>query len=273
MEKIKQALEKARGLRLSSDQPRTLTTATLPRRTIATHNLDNIVYTQTKVVQISEQILEENRIVAHTKSDMRSAHYDMLRTRVLQEMERNGWKTIAITSPTPACGKTVTAINLAFSISHKTGSTALLADFDLRRPCVAKYLGLPAGPSLVDYLEDDQKLEAVLINPGAPRLVVLPNIKSVANAAEVLASEKIASLVSELRDRYQERTVIFDLPPILTIDDATALLPIVDCVLLVTASGKTTASEIKESRRLLEDHNLLGIVLNMSDAKRVDYYY
>jgi hypothetical protein len=91
-------------------------------------------YVQTKVVPLRAEHLERHRIVAYNKNSNMNWAFDLLRTQVLQTMEENGWRTLAITSPTPAAGKTVLAINLAMSIAHHTNKTALLVDFDLRRP-------------------------------------------------------------------------------------------------------------------------------------------
>jgi protein-tyrosine kinase len=64
------------------------------------------------------------------------------------------------------CGKTVVAINLAISISHHTGKTAMLVDFDLRKPKIAEYLGLPDGPSLNEVLEGETDASEAFVNPG-----------------------------------------------------------------------------------------------------------
>lgn len=283
MERIKAALEKVRETRAETQavvKPAETPTARVRQ---LPPNLrkspsgpkpapEKIAYQTTRIVNVDPATLEANRIVAHTKSDQRSAHFDMLRTQITQAMQRNGWRTLAITSPRPACGKTVISINLAYSLAHKTSETVLLVDFDLRKPMIASYLGLPEGPGLVDYLEGRESLANVLVNPGQPRLVVLPNTKSIVNAAETLGSDATGRMIEEMRQRYEHRTVIFDLPPLLTVDDALAFAPHIDCFLLIAVAGQTNASDLKECKRLLDDKNLIGIVLNKSDAQRVDYY-
>jgi Mrp family chromosome partitioning ATPase len=103
------------------------------------------------------------------------------------------------------------------------------------------------------------------VNPGIPRFTVLANSKPVAHASELLSSDSVKELVVELRERYEQRVVIFDLPPVLTSDDAIAFMPQVDCALLVIGSGITTKSEVDDSQRLLASTNVLGTVLNMAD--------
>ena len=231
-----------------------------------------IAYTQTRVVHINPAVLEENRIVAHDKMDLRSLAYDQLRTHVLQTMDENGWRTLAVTSPTPMCGKTVTAINLAYSISYLADQTVLLADFDLRRPSVAQYMGIPEGPGLSDYLNGKEQLADCLVNPSAERLVVLPSFHPLGNASELLAADGTRALVRDIRRRYNNRKIVFDLPPILTTDDVQAFLPAVDCVLLVVASGSSKANEVRMARRLLAKHNLVGAVMNYGELEMTGYY-
>ncbi|RVU34287.1 protein tyrosine kinase [Hwanghaeella grinnelliae] len=230
--------------------------------------VSTIKYKQTRVVSLNPQHLEKNRIISFSKTDARTVSFDRLRTQVLRTMRDYGWRTLAVTSPTPHCGKTTVALNLALSIAHQTEQTVVLADFDLRDPQVAPYLGLPESPSLVDYLNGDIPLSEVFVNPGIPRLTILPNHKAILNSAETLMAKKMTDLVSDVRNRYESRMVIFDLPPLLTTDDALAFLPQADCVLLVLANGETTKSQIREAMMLLQGNEVLGTVLNKADEMR-----
>jgi Mrp family chromosome partitioning ATPase len=97
----------------------------------------------------------------------------------------------------------------------------------------------------------------------------------VAGAAETLASDKVSKIISGLRDHYPERIIIFDLPPITAVDDVIAVLPKIDCVLLVVGSGNSTKRELEESQRHLARSNLLGVVVNKAADRvgRDDEYY
>lgn len=268
MERIKKAVERARAERegqAPSPEP-VATKANVPAAQPATKSeLANITYKHTRVIDLDPALLERNRIISLSKSDARTVSFDRLRTQVVRKMQENGWRTLAITSPTSKNGKTTVALNLSISIAQQTEQTVLLVDFDLREPRVAEYLGLPDAPSLYDYLIEDGSLSDAFLNPGIPRLTLLPNQKRIANAAETLMTTKVKSLVSDIRDRYESRLVIFDLPPLLTTDDALAFLPQVDCVLLVVASGMTTKSQVRDAMRILPGTNLVGVVLNKSE--------
>ncbi len=270
MERIKEAISKARKSQKKSpgsDQ----------RKRALEDNIDEssdtIVYSDTRSVPLDPHHMEANRIITFDSEDPDAVSFDILRTQILSKMKENDWKTVAITSPTPDCGKTVVSLNLALSIAKQTDKTALIVDFDLRKPRVGNYLGLPQEHSLYEYLENQAELKDMLVNPGLPRLVVLPNFTPIKNSAETLTSRKVKSLVQDLKDRYESRIVIFDLPPLMAGDDAIAFLPQVDCVLLVVASGDTTPAEVKESRRQLQSSNMLGVVLNKASEKRTPYYY
>jgi protein-tyrosine kinase len=278
MERIKQAFEKVRNQhtsgtnRLAQPHHDNGTTFT-PRSSQAHDELEEVSYKHTRVVKLRLEHLEKNRIVAFNKNDPKSMVFDLLRTHVLQKMEENGWRTLAITSPTPEAGKTVVAINLAMSIAQQTNKTAMLVDFDLRRPKIGTYLGIPMEKSLNDLLDGTAELSDVLVNPDIPRLVVLPTRDPVKNSSETLSSKKIADLIKDMRERYKSRIVIFDLPPVLVIDDAIALLPQIDCVLMVVANGMSTKREIEDSLRLLPAANLVGTILNKAEIEPSAYYY
>ncbi len=228
-------------------------------------------YVQTRVVPLRAEHLERHRIVAYNKNSNMGWAFDLLRTQVLKAMEENGWRTLAITSPTPEAGKSVLAINLAMSIAHHTTKTALLVDFDLRCPKVGNYLGLPMEKSLNELLTNEAELQEVLVNPTLPRFVVLPTREPVPLSTEVLSSAAVGELIMDLRDRYSSRVVIFDLPPVLSSDDVITILPKFDCVLLVVANGMNTKKEIEESLHHLGRANLIGTVLNKSGPAKRPY--
>ena len=280
MERIKQAIEKARTrteghlaaerqVRAGASRPSPL----LEHDSSTPVEAPKAQYLQTPTVNLDEEHLESQRIVAHQKLHPASWAFDLLRTQVLQKMDENGWRVLAITSPSMASGKTVVAINLAIGIAQLADRTSLLVDLDLRRPRVASVLGLRGAPSLNEVLTGDTPVHEALVNPGIPRFVVLPTQRSVANSAELLGSSRTAALLSEFRERYSDRIVIIDLPPVLAADDVLAVLPRVDCVLMVVGNGVSTQKEIEESMTRLSRSHVLGVVLNKDDAPSGHEYY
>lgn len=279
MERIKQAIEKVKKQhsnevgRLAHSHSGSQNVIVAPLSSQDHDELESVSYKRTRIVKLRAENLEKNRIVALNKNDPKSMIFDLLRTNVLQKMEENGWRTLAITSPTPGSGKTVVAINLAMSIAQLTNRSAMLVDFDLRRPKVGAYLGIPMEKSLNNLLDGTAELSDVLVNPDMPRLVVLPTKSPVKKSSETLASKKVADLIKDLRERYESRIVIFDLPPVLVTDDAIVLLPQMDCVLMVVADGMSTKREIEDSLRHMPSAKLVGTILNKAEIEPMTYYY
>jgi protein-tyrosine kinase len=231
-----------------------------------------IEYRRTRVVHVSAAVLERNRLISDPRSPMASA-YRTLRTQVLQRLREHDWRSIAVLSPAPGEGKTLSAINLSMSLARDVHHTVLLADLDLCRPSVHRYFELQPAIGLNDHLAGEAALEDVLINPGVQRLVIAPTTRAVDNSSELLASERAHTLVAELAQRYAARIVVYDLPPVLATDDALAFLPNVDAVLLVMRDGKTLERDVQRTLELIRSRPLLGTVLNRADVHDLPYYY
>jgi hypothetical protein len=263
MERIKKALEKARE-----------------SQAIGSHALTEAVpagsgdapFCPAIVSPVQSATLERHRIIAGNKRDPHTAAIDRLRTQILREMLQNGWRILGVTSPTPACGKTTVAINLALSIAQQTTPNVILADFDFRRPKIADYLGIQPDHDLSDFLEGLVPATRTLVDPGIPRLLVLPNRRGHENATEMLTRREIRDLVFRLKTDDEERIIVVDLPPMLNTDDTIAFLPQVDCVLLVVADRMTKKGDVEAALTLLKGSNLIGTVLNKAEGKQLPYY-
>jgi Mrp family chromosome partitioning ATPase len=237
-----------------------------------TNDIGKIEYQYTKVIPLDDQHLTKNRIVAHNKNNQLSIGFDVLRTRIISLMKKNGWRTIGVTSPIPSCGKTLVSINLAISIAHNTDTTAMLVDFDLRRPSVINYMGIDAAPTFNDVLSGDASVQEALINPGIERLVILPTANPVSHSSEVLSSQNVRKIVKDISGKYNERIVIFDLTPLLGNDDALTMLSEVDCVLMVVGDGMVSKEQLKDSLKCIDKEKMLGVVLNKSEIQNNIYY-
>lgn len=281
MERIKLAIEKAKQ---STDGWSSAKSNKVPTRLPGTaptadslhdHRVGPLVieYSRTETVALDAEHLDALHVIAHRKVHPASHAFDVLRTQVLHKMSENGWRTLAITSPTAQSGKTLVAINLAISISQQTDRTALLVDFDLRRPSVATTLGLNRTLSLNNVLSNTCEVPEALVHPDIDRLIVLPTNEPVPNPSEVLSSGRVADIVQDLRNRYSERIIVFDLPPVLAADDVMAVLPRMDCVLMVIGNGVSSEKEIEVSMERLRKANILGVVLNDDRSPSTDAYY
>lgn len=222
-----------------------------------------IEYTRTRVVEIAPHVLERHRVAA-VANDVTADAFRLLRTQVLMQMRQNGWQTLAVTSPNKGAGKSTISLNLAISFAMEVDYTALLVDADLRDPDLRHMLELEPGPGLADYLVGEAAVEDLLIHPKLGNLVVLPGGHPVANTSELMRSPMMADLIRELRGRYSDRLIVFDVPPILAGADTLALSSYMDATILLVEECKTPRDDIERACELLRQSNLMGIVLNKS---------
>lgn len=187
---------------------------------------------------------------------------DILRTRLLQKLRAEGWTRVAVTAPSAGCGTTFMTLNLALSISAVPDLRAVLLDLNQRNPDLGRVLGGNDTRRLEDFLGGHVPLTHYL-QRFADNLAVGLNSEIPANPAEILQSRSTAQALDEIESLLSPDVVLCDLPPLLDHDDAIAILPRVDCVLLVADGTKTLASQITECEELLEGRApLLGVVLN-----------
>jgi capsular exopolysaccharide synthesis family protein len=271
MERIRKALERAdhdRGKNPSTQRPQT-TTGADRLGDLST----GVRYTMTRVVEVPQSVLLTHRLIAAVPQHKHKDAYRMLRTRVLQTLRNNGWNSVAVTGPATGCGKTMTAINLAISLAMEVTHTVLLVDLDLRSPTIHRYFEFEPELGLSDYLTGDVKLHQMLVSPGIERLVVLPGRNVLANSSEMLRSPRMIALVNELKSRYPDRLIVFDLPPILAADDALSFAPYTDSILMVAESGNTRKEDLQKAYEMLKDTPLIGTVLNKSESQSTGYGY
>jgi protein-tyrosine kinase len=223
----------------------------------------SIAYTRTRTLEVTPQVLERHRL-ASVRNDTSADAFRLLRTQVLMLMRQNGWQTLAVTSPNKGAGKSTVALNLAMSFAMEADYTALLVDADIRDPDLRHMLELEPGPGLVDYLLGKAGIEDLLIHPNIGNLVVLPGGTPVANTSELMRSPMMAEMIRELRGRYADRLIVFDVPPILAGADTLALSTYMDATILLVEECKTARADIERSCDLLRDSTVMGIVLNKS---------
>jgi capsular exopolysaccharide synthesis family protein len=216
--------------------------------------------------------LKKNRITTDQQSLSNRAAYKMLRTRLSQRMRANNWTTLAISSTRSGAGKTLTSINTAISLAHEPNQHVILVDLDLRRPSVARYLGLKPKYGLSDYLLNNVPLEQIVIQPNIDRLLIIPNMSAQENSSELLSSSAMIALAGKLSSDVDGCIVIYDLPPMLDADDLLAFAPQVDALLFIVADHETKRADLLQVSNLVEDLNIVGVVLNKSDDDSPAYY-
>jgi protein-tyrosine kinase len=201
-----------------------------------------------------------------------AAAYRILRTRLLQRVRNGNWTAVGLTSPGPAEGKSLTAINLALSIAAEGNNDVFLLDLDLRNPSTARYLGVHPPRDLGDFLAGRCEPQEVLYSIGIPNLVFGGGVVNNPQASELLASGHLYELFGYIREVSTRPLILVDMPPILSTDDALVVAPQVEAMLLVIGEGKTRRDGLERATELLAEFNLAGIVLNRSRETVQDYY-
>lgn len=223
--------------------------------------------------------LRRNLIITATREDPSHAAFDVLRTRLVQALSENGWRRVAITSPTRDCGKTFVAVNLAISLSRYESSRTVLMDLDMRNPSVAKALGMTSPGSMGDYLrgrvptEDQFRVfDHNTLNIG-PNLAIAMNDRVEPYAGELLQDPLTAERIAQMERELAPDVVLFDLPPALANDDVIAFEANFDGLLIVIDGTSTSGAQVREvMRRVGTSMPLLGVVLNKAEEATGDDY-
>ena len=222
-----------------------------------------IEYTCTRVTPAARLTLHERVGVVKSDRSALAEAFKMLRNQVLQKMHADGHRVLAVTSPRPIAGKSLSALNLALAIAADFDSTVLLVDADLSGQGLQGLFGLEGAAGLGDHLLRGVPIPDLLVNPGIERLVFLPAASAaVAQSAELLSTRVARDLVAQMKSRYDNRIVIVDLPPALSTADALAFLPLADTTLVVIEEHTTRVADVESLAELLAPFELVGTVMS-----------
>jgi non-specific protein-tyrosine kinase len=268
---LKVSIDKAKKLRLqTADTPPASSTGQAPEQEAPGWSAP--IYHDCRSVIVDPDTLRKNHCVCFFPDAPELGHYKLLRTQIVQRCKPHNWNTIMITSALPGEGKTVTSINLAFTFARAFGQTALLVDCDFQRQLVHQYLGVSSSMGLADYLQNGTPLKDLILWPGVEKLTFISGGNPIRNSAELISSPAMAELMAEMKNRYPDRYLLFDLPPLLVGADALAFAPLVDCIILVV-QPTTSFDDLRRALDLVPKEKLLGFVLNRVEASGDDYYY
>ncbi|SEL70308.1 receptor protein-tyrosine kinase [Colwellia chukchiensis] len=180
---------------------------------------------------------------------------------------------IMVSSAKPNEGKTFVAINLALSIALEQDKTVLLIDADVLRPSVSRELGINENPGIIDYLSgQSEQVSNIIYNTDIDKLKLIPAGKPHHLSNELLASEKMANFANELANRYPDRIVIFDCPPLIGVTETLVLANLMGQALIVVEESKSSIADIKAATEHLNEDLALGLVLNKAIRSHKDLY-
>ena len=238
-------------------------------------------------LNIHPDMLGEVQAVAFTPApeshllDLNNSHetpaeeFRTLRTRLNHLQTLQPLHSIVVTSPSPAEGKTFTAVNLALAQAHLAESSVVIGDFDLRRPIIHNLFQIDRAPGLSDYLTGQCTFPQALRKVEGMNLYLLPAGSPVKNPLELLNMRQAKQLFEEMPRIFN--WAIFDTPPLLFSADANLLATLADGTILVVKIGSTTFDNVTRAMQSLCENNVLGIVANGARASELyskyTYYY
>ena len=216
-------------------------------------------------------ILRERQGILTDKSDffIREA-YKTLRTNLyFATADVEGCRVIMVTSAIQSEGKSITALNLAISLSD-AGNRVLLIDCDLRRPKLARLVNIADKNGLSDLLVHPQMQETV-IHTYRHTLDVLLAGHMPPNPSELLGSARMANLLKVLKERYDY--ILLDTSPVNVVTDACVLTPQVSGTVFVVRAGQSERGAVRYALNQLNyvHAKVYGFVLNGTSAEKAPY--
>jgi protein-tyrosine kinase len=217
---------------------------------------------------IPEDIVLDNKLVTFFEpSSLVSEQFRRLRTLIIKPWLENSPKTIMVTSTMAGEGKSLISVNLGITIAVELHSNALVVDCDLRNPSLSRWFGLNQQKGLSNYLLGESELPNLLIKTSVDKLSILPGGALQENPVELIGSNKMKSLIQDLKLRYADRYIILDSSPLLATTEPSLLNEMVDGILLVIKSGATPRESIQQALKLIDKKKIIGVVLNGMDFR------
>ena len=219
--------------------------------------------------------VEEFPLVFQEKNSFAGEQYKILREQVKKILNEEGSHLLAIMSPVKGDGKSTVAANLAVAIALDYDQQILLIDADLRSPSIHNFFGIKSTPGLADYLSSESRanLMSYVQNTSLPGLRVLPAGRPTSLSSELLATEKMKSLLKEISVKFPGHQVIIDTSPVLSTSDPLVLAQQVDKIVMVVRAGRTPRECLSEAIKSLGSDRVKGIILNGADLGPTSKYY
>ena len=266
MSRIYKALEKAERERETE----------LKKEVLPFHISDEIRVERQEMIQKprkSEKTVFNERLASFLlPGSLASEQFRKLRTYLLRFNVSESPRTILVTSATKGEGKTFVTANLAAGIANDLRAHALLVDCDLREPSLSKWFGLPNGKGLSNYLMGNGDYSEFIMETGLEKLSILPGGEVQDNPTELIGSNRMETLVRNLKSKYSDRYIILDSTPLLVTTEPEVLARLVDGILLVVRAGVTPRETIQQAIRSLDKEKIIGVVLNDINFKSSGLY-
>ncbi len=247
-------------------------------------NLENVLASSSKnkeKLEIDfERLQQEGYITPESLDSIKAEEFRIIKRPILQNAFGKGAVPVAngnmimVTSSLPDEGKTYISLSLAMSIALERDKTVLLVDSDVINPSLSRLLGINEKMGLTDYLQDSTiSLEDIIVNTNIPRLRLLPSGSQHEQSNELLTSTRMSDLIKELSERYADRVVLFDAPPLLLANQAVVLSQLMGQITVVVEAEKTPQNVVLEAVGMLDEQKVIGLVLNKTRKQSSHNYY
>jgi capsular exopolysaccharide synthesis family protein len=205
---------------------------------------------------------QEKLVSLYYPSSPQAKRIDILRSQLLFPFHGEPPRTIMVTSSVPKEGRTLLATNLAISFARGLQQYVMVIDCHLGDPAVHSILNVPRQPGISDFLEHGASVPDVIHRTSVDKLTVIPAGTPSQRSSEILATDKMAGMLIELRQRYRDRYMILDSPPVQAFDDPAVLARLVEGIVFVVMSGQTDRDQVLRGLRSLPEEKIVGVVMN-----------
>ncbi len=206
---------------------------------------------------------DEKLVAFSAPSSIITENIRHLRNRILHPPAGGpALRRVMVTSALPGEGKSMLCSNLAISMAQGLEQHALLVDCDLRRSSLAQMLAVDNSQGLSNYLQHERELGEVIRQTGLQKLSLLPSGPKPTNPAELLDSKRVGEMFDELSNRYDDRFIIIDTPPLPMAAETTVLAEQVDGIIIVVRWGRAAREQVRQMTENLKKDKIIGVVFN-----------
>ncbi|RJX34625.1 MAG: exopolysaccharide biosynthesis protein [Desulfarculus sp.] len=213
---------------------------------------------------------EERLVSLYQPGSPEAKRIDILRSQLLYPFHGEPPRTIMIASATAGEGRSLLTTNLAISFARGLQQYVLIMDCHLGHPVIHELLGVPQVPGLSDFLERGAAVPDIIHWSKVEKLAVIPAGSPSARSAEILATDRMAGLIRELRERYADRYILLDTPPVQRQDDPAVLARMVEGIVFVVLGGVTDRELVLRALHSMPEEKIVGVVLNDKKTVVVD---
>lgn len=212
-----------------------------------------------------------DKLLLFTKLPKIAESFRQIRTKILHPPDGRVIKNILVTSAgREAAGKSLASANIAYTLAQGIENHALLVDCDLRRSSLANLFGVDNQMGLADHLLNNVPIESLIKKTGLRKLSLLPSGPRPINPSELIGSKKMEEMMQELINRYQDRFLVLDSPPLLAASETAVLSKYVDGVILIVRWGRSNKEQVKNLVRDIGKDKIIGVVFNAFEASIFD---